>query len=396
MKGFEYYTPTRVVFGKGTEEKTGELCAQYGATKALVHYGSAYAKKSGLIDRVCDSLAKSGVETVLLGGVQPNPLLSLVNEGIKLCKEQGVDFVLAVGGGSVIDSAKAIAHGAADPENGDVWDYFEETREIKATLPIGTVLTISAAGSEMSSSIVITNDETGKKAGAGHNVYSRPCFAVMNPELTMSVSAYQTAAGCADIIMHTLERYFTPEEPTMTVTDEIAQGLLRSVMANAYILQRQPQNYDARAEIMWASSLSHNGVTGCGAGGGDWSCHQLAHELSGKYDMTHGAALTSVWGSWARYVYKQNPARFAKFAVKVMGIEEAESDEETALLGIEELEGFFWALEMPTSLEEAEIFPTDEEIEQLADSCSYGGEETIGGFKVLNKEDMRNIYTAAK
>ncbi len=393
MQGFVYYTPTKVVFDKGAEQQVGKLVKKEGATKVLVHYGGQSAEKSGLLDRVYASLKEAGIEYVSLGGVKPNPHLSLVYEGIELCKKEGVDFLLAVGGGSVIDSAKAIGYGLGS--GGDVWDFYDGVRTATAATPLGVVLTIAAAGSEMSNSSVITNDERSEKRGYGHNILGRPKFAVMNPELTLTVPPYQTAVGCADILMHTLERYFTDVTPSMGLTDGIASALMHSVMDNARLLSRNGDNYEARAEILWASSLSHNGLTACGNGPGDWAVHQLGHELSGKYDLAHGASLATVWGSWARYVYKQHTARFAQFATQVMDLPNMGSDEELALAGIEELEEFFWAIELPTSFKEAGISPTDADLEDMAEKCTHYGKRTIGVLKSLNKSDILAIYKMA-
>ena len=315
MINFEYYTPTKVIFGKNAEEKTGELVKAQGCKKVLVHYGGNSAKKSGLLDRICKSLEKEEIAYVTLGGVVPNPHLGKVHEGIELCKKEGVDFILAVGGGSVIDSGKAIGYGVAN--EGEVWDFYEKTRVPKACLPIGAVLTIAAAGSEMSNSSVITNENGWLKRGYNDDI-CRCRFAIMNPELTYTLPAYQTASGCVDIMMHTMERYFTKEENT-TLTDGIGEALIRTVMQSARVLKEDPENYDARAQVMWAGSLSHNGLTGCGTVG-DWASHQLEHELGGMFDVAHGAGLAAVWGSWARYVYKEKPERFAQFAVNVMGV----------------------------------------------------------------------------
>ncbi|MDY4068878.1 MAG: iron-containing alcohol dehydrogenase, partial [Lachnospiraceae bacterium] len=316
---FAYYTPTRVVFGKGTENQVGELVKAQGATKVLIHYGGQSARKSGLLGRVETSLTEAGITYVTLGGVVPNPRLSLVYEGIALCKKENVDFILAVGGGSVIDSSKAIGYGT--PDDGDVWDFYSKKRKPASCLPIGVVLTIAAAGSEMSDSSVITKEEGWLKRSCKSDL-GRPRFAVMDPELTMSLPPYQTASGCVDIMMHTMERYFT-QGGNMELTDGIAEALLRTVMHNAEILKKEPNNYEARAEVMWAGSLSHNGLTGCGNDGGDFASHGLEHEMGGMFDVTHGAGLAAVWGSWARYVYKECLPRFVKFAVNVMGVSPA-------------------------------------------------------------------------
>lgn len=393
MINFEYYTPTKVVFGKDTETQTGELIKAGGYNKILLHYGGKSARDSGLLDRIKNSLNNNKLEFIELGGVVANPRLSLVREGVELCKNNGIDFILAVGGGSVIDSAKAIGLGAV--ADNDVWDFYIGKYVPQSCLPIGTVLTLAAAGSEMSNSVVITNEDIGSKRGLASD-FVRPKFAIMNPMLTMTLPAYQTAVGCVDILMHTMERYFTPEEPTMDITDGIAEALLRSTMKNAKILVRDPSDYEARAEIMWAGSLSHNGLTGCGGGRGDWACHQMGHELSAKYDLAHGASLSAVWGSWARFVYEKYPDRFAQFAENVMELPFDGSAEDMALAGIEEMEGFFWSIEMPTSLSEAGINIDDGEAHELATRCTYYGERTVGALVKLGEKELTEIFKMAK
>lgn len=391
MQNFEFYAPTKVVFGKKAEEQLGKLIKEQECKKVLIHYGGNSAKKSGLLDRIMESLEKEGIEYVTLGGVVPNPHLSKAYEGIELCKKEGVDFILAVGGGSVIDSGKAIGYGMTN--EGDVWDFYEKKRKPKACLPIGAVLTIAAAGSEMSDSSVITNENGWLKRGLSSN-YCRCRFAVMNPELTYTLPAYQTASGCMDIMMHTMERYFTKETET-GLTDGISESLLRTVMQSARTLKEEPENYDARAQVMWASSLSHNGLTGCGTIG-DWSCHQLEHELGGMFDVAHGAGLAAVWGSWARYVYQEKPERFAQFAVNVMGVTNDYSNpEKTALEGIKRMEEFYRAIDMPTSVHELGVDLTEEQIKELAHKCTFMETRTIGQFKVLDKNDIENIYRMA-
>lgn len=391
MENFNYYTPTKVVFGRGTEEQVGELVRQQECKKVLVHYGSGSVKRSGLLDRICGSLDAAGIDYISLGGVVPNPRLSLVYEGIRICKEENVDFILAVGGGSVIDSAKAIGYGVAN--EGDVWDFYEKKRQAKACLPIGVVLTISAAGSEMSDSSVITNEDGWLKRGYSSDL-GRAGFAVMNPELTMTLPKYQTASGCTDIMMHTMERYFNQAE-NMELTDGISEHLIRTVMKNAQILMEHPDDYNARAEVMWAGSLSHNGLTGCGTDGGDWASHQLEHELGGMFDVAHGAGLAAVWGSWARYVVDARPERFAQFAVNVMGVEKGTDDMETALRGIEAMEDFYRSVEMPVSIRELGMDPTDEQLHEMAEKCSHFRKRTIGCVKKLDVDDMYRIYKNA-
>ncbi|MGI6069766.1 MAG: iron-containing alcohol dehydrogenase [Blautia sp.] len=394
MRSFEYYAPTRVIFGKDTHMQAGALAKEYGATKVLVHYGGQSAKKSGLLDEIFESLESAGVPYVSLGGVVPNPRLSKVYEGIELAKKENVDFLLAVGGGSVIDSSKAIAYGIANPEE-DVWNFYHRISEPKACAPVAAVLTIAAAGSEMSNSSVITNEDGWLKRSCNNDL-SRCKFAILNPKLTYTLPQYQTESGCVDILMHTMERYFVNIE-TMEVTDGMSEALMQTVIYNARILMKEPGNYNARAEVMWAGSLSHNGVMGCGTGGGDWACHQLEHELGGMFDVAHGAGLAAVWGSWARYVYKANPERFAQFATNIFGIPCDGIDfEKTALAGIEAMEDFYRSIEMPTSLSELGLTLTDEQIHELAFKCSFEDTRTIGVFKQLNMKDMEKIYQMAR
>lgn len=392
MQDFNFYTPTQVVFGKKGEDKVGELINALKCKKVLVHFGGNSAKKSGLLDRVFDSLTQSGIDYVSLGGVVPNPRLSKVYEGIDLCKKENVDFILAIGGGSVIDSAKAIGYGMAN--DCDVWDFYMKKAVPTGCLPIGTILTLSAAGSEMSNSSVITNEEGWLKRGCNSD-YCRPKFAIMNPELTYTLPPYQTASGSTDILMHTMERYFT-QGGTMELTDGISEALMRTVINNSKILMKDPTNYEARAEVMWAGSLSHNGLTGCGSIG-DWACHQLEHELGGMFDVAHGAGLAAVWGSWARYVYKYNVARFAQFAVNVLGVPNDFSDQEkTALAGIEAMEAYYKSIDMPISIKELGVELNDDQIKELAYKCSFQNTRTVGGVKALNTEDMIEIYKMAR
>ena len=390
---FEYYTPTKIVFGKGTVDRVGELVKQEGAKKVFIHYGGKSAVRSGVLDRVRKSLDEAGMEYTELGGVVPNPHLEKVREGIELAKREHVDFLLAVGGGSVIDSCKAIAYALAEPEY-DVWELYAKKRKAKACFPVGSVLTIAAAGSEMSNSCVITDERTGKKRSYNDDL-GRPRFAVMDPELTMTLPDYQTASGCTDIMMHTMERYFT-NGGNMELTDALAEALLRTVRKNALILHRDPQNYEARAEVMWAGSLSHNGLTGCGNTGSDSVSHALEHELGGMYDVTHGAGLAAIWPSWARYVYKDCLPRFVRFAKNVMEVEAGDSDEETALRGIEAMEEFYHSIGMPVNMRELGIEPTEEEILALAASYAQGCGGKKGSARKIFEEDAVNIYRMAK
>lgn len=393
MKDFNYYAPTEVVFGESSEERVAQLVKKYNGKKVLVHYGGQSAVKSGLLDKMCGLLSEGGVEYATLGGVVPNPRLSKVYEGIDLCRKEGVDFILAVGGGSVIDSAKAIAYGVANEE--DVWDFYLGKAKAKDCLPVACVLTIPAAGSEMSESSVITNEDGDVKLGYSNDI-SRPKFAIMNPVRTFTLPAYQTAAGVTDMLMHTMERYFT-HDGDMTLTTEIAESLMRTLMDCVFAVLKNPEDYRNRAQIMWGGSIAHNGLTGCGVED-DWATHQLEHELSGMFDVTHGAGLAAVWPSWARYVYKEDVGRFVRFAVNVMGVPNDFTDPEgTAQKGIEAMERFYHAIGMPINIHELigrDI--TDEEIKEMARKCSRNYKSTQGRFKVLNAEDMENIYQMAK
>ncbi len=391
MNGFNYYTPTKVVFGVGTEKQAAGLIREFGGTKVLIHYGGGSVVRSGLLGRVTDLLSEAGIPFITLGGAVPNPRLGLVYEGIELCKKENVDFILGVGGGSAVDSAKAIGYGVAN--EGDVWDFYDYKRKAKGCLPLGVIMTIAATGSEMSDSSVITKEEGLVKRGYSSD-YGRPRFAIMDPALTVTLPDYQTACGCADIMMHTMERYFT-NGGNMELTDAIAEGLLRTVMVNAEKLVKDPKDIDARAEVMWAGSLSHNGLTGCGNDGGDWMTHKLEHELGGLYDVAHGAGLTAVWGSWARYVYRDCLPRFRRFAVNVMGIAPEGTDEEIALKGIEATEDFFRRIHMPVDLRELGVSASDEDLKLMAHKCAVGVNGAKGSAKLLREEDMLAIFRAS-
>ena len=393
MFDFKYFTPTKVLFGKNTEDKVAELIQEFGGKKVLIHYGGGSVIRSGLMQRVTDKLDAAGISYVKLGGAVPNPHLSLVYEGIELCKKEGVDFLLAVGGGSAIDSAKAIGYGVMN--DGDVWELYDYKKQAKACLPLGVILTLAATGSEMSDSSVITKEEGLVKRGYSSD-FCRPRFAILNPELTMTLPDYQTACGCTDIMMHTMERYFT-NGGNMELTDSMAEALLRTVKENAKILARDPNNYDARAEVMWAGSLSHNGLTGCGNDGGDWMTHKLEHELGGLYDVAHGAGLAAIWGSWARYVYKNCLPRFKRYAINVMGISaSAGSDEEIALKGIEAMEDFYREIKMPTNLRELGVEATDDDLKLMAHKCAVGVNGGKGSARFLKEEDMLEIYKMSR
>lgn len=389
---FEYFSPTRVIFGKETEKQTGKLIWEYGGSRVLVLYGGKSAVRSGLLDLVKESLKEEELYFQELGGIVPNPHLDKVYEGIEIGKNEGIDFLLAVGGGSVIDTAKAIAYGLGEPEK-DVWELYEHTRKARKCLPVASVLTIAAAGSETSRSSVITNEKTLEKRAYDDNL-ARPKFAIMNPEFTKTLPDYQTESGCTDIMMHTMERYFT-NGGNMEITDVLAEGLLRTVMENAKILHTEPDNYDARAEIMWAGSLAHNDLTGCGNDGGDFMSHKLEHELGGMFDVTHGAGLAAIWPSWARYVYKYCLPRFVKYAKNVMGVTAGGSDEETALLGIKAMEEFYHSIGMPVNLKELGIHPTEEQIREMAEGCLKASGSATGSAKKLDLQDMIRIYQMA-
>jgi len=392
MKDFNFYAPTRIVFGSSSEEQLPALIRQYGGSKVLVHYGGGSARRYGLLDKVEQMLNDAGIPFVELGGVVPNPLLSKVKEGIGLCCKEEVDFILAVGGGSVIDSAKAIAYGV--PYEGDVWDFWDGKAVPSKCLPIGVMLTIPAAGSEMSSSTVITRDEGMLKRGFNSDL-CRCKFAIMNPERTYTLPPYQTAAGVTDIMMHTMERYFSKYEDA-TLTDAISEALLRTVKDAVFEVLKNPEDYRNRAQIMWASSLAHNDLTECGTEK-DFACHKLEHELSGLFGVTHGAGLASLWPSWARLMMDRHLSRFVQFAVNVMGVRnDFCNPRATALKGIEAIERFYHAIGMPTSIPELiGRSATDEEIKEMVRKCSRDGKITIGAMEVLHEEEMERVYRAA-
>ena len=384
MQSFVFHAPTEIVFGKGEEVKAGSLIKKYGGIKVIVVYGGGSVVKSGLLDRITASL--DGVQYMLYGGAQPNPLLSHAWEGVKQAIEFGADAVLAVGGGSVIDTAKAIAHGAKNPDI-DIWKFWKREEEVKQSLPVGVVLTISAAGSETSNSAVLTNGDNGEKRGL-NTEFNRPRFTIMNPELTYSVPKYHVAAGIADIMMHTMDRYFSQEAGENEFTDAIAAGLLRTVIKNAPILLAEPANYDAASEIMWCGSISHNGITGLGRPF-DFSVHGLGHELSGKFDVSHGASLATMWGWWAKYVRDVNPGRFEKYAKEIWGVDGVDA-------GIEATVNFFKSIGMPTCFTELGIgIQSDDVIEAMANSCVFYGGRKVGNFLPLEKDDLAKIYHLA-
>ena len=392
MVDFKYYTPTEVVFGKDSERHLAELVRKYGGTKVLIHYGGGSVVRSGLLAQVEAQLDEAGIAWVELGGVVPNPRLSLVYQGIELCRREGVDFLLAVGGGSVIDSAKVIGYGLR--YDGDVWDLYEGLKAPEASVPLGVVLTIPASGSEMSDSAVITRDEGLVKRGI-NSEFCRPRFAIMNPERTYTLPAYQTAAGVTDIMMHTMERYFSHEDD-MLLTDAMAEALMKTVKECGEQVLADPQNYRLRAQIMWAGSLAHNDLTGCGTVS-DFATHRIEHELSATYDATHGAGLAAIWPHWAEYVLAENPTRFAQFAVNVLGVSnDFKSPERTARAGIAAMVDFYHRIGMPASIPELIGRPaTEEEIAGMAFKATRGRSITLGKLRVLDYDDVVNIYRMA-
>ncbi len=389
MEDFEFQCPTKIIFGRGVEKKVGEEVGKH-SKRILLHYGGGSIKRIGLYDRVVQSLKEAGIEFIELPGVKPNPRLSLVKKGIEICRGEKIDFILAVGGGSVIDSAKAIAVGV--PYEGDVWDFYARRAEPKEALPIGVVLTIPGAGSEASPSSVITNEEDWRKLSITTELI-RPRFAIMNPEVTFTVPPYQTACGVADIMAHVMERYFTNVRH-VDLTDRLCEATLKTLIKNAPIAIKEPNNYDARAEIMWASTVAHNDILGTGRIG-DWATHIMEHELSGLYDVPHGAGLAVLFPNWMRYVYKHRVDIFVRFAVRVWNVEpDLESPERVSLEGIERLRAFFKQIGLPTTLRELGI--PDDRLEEMASRCTDNGRSRIGNFVKLSRDDVLNIFMSAK
>lgn len=391
MNNFIYETPTKILFGKDEEKKVGKLVAMYNPHKVLIHYGGKSAKESGLLDCVKKCLEDEDISYVEFGGVKANPELKLVREGIELCRREGVDFVLAVGGGSVLDSAKDIANGVANPDV-DVWDFSLKKCVPNKTLNKGAILTLSAAGSEMSNACVITNSETGEKRGYSCDA-NRMNFAIENPELTYSVSPYQTACGIVDIAMHTIERYFCMGGDSY-LTDAISEAIIKNVMKAGVECLKNPNNYEARANMMWASSLSHNGLTQCGR---DYmlTVHQFEHEVSGMYpEIAHGAGLAAIWCSWARYVYSANINRWLQYAKNVWNLDiDFEHPEKTVEEAINRQEQFYVSIGMPINLKSLGV--KKESIEQLALDCSRNKTRCIPGYMPLEYEDILKIYNMA-
>lgn len=389
MQSFTYYAPTEVVFGRGTEAQCADYVKKFGGSRVFVVYGGGSVVRSGLLEKVTGALAKAGLAAEVFGGAKANPTLDHARQGVEKAIAFGADFILALGGGSAIDTAKAIAHGAANPDT-DIWQFWSRAAVVEKSLPIGVILTISAAGSEMSNSAVLTNESICRKRGLSTDL-NRPKFAIMDPELTFTLPHYQIGCGVVDIMMHTLDRYFNPVDNALT--DELAEALLRVVIANGSKALADPTDYEAQSELMWAGSLSHNGLTGLG-GKGDFAVHQLGHEISARFDLAHGASLSAVWGSWASYVYSEKPERFARYARKVWGVGEAD-DDRVARAGIDATVNYFAGLDMPTGFGGCIGLQSEDMVTKMAHGCSYEGSRTIGTFKVLSEEDIRRIYAMA-
>ncbi|MBQ9769501.1 MAG: iron-containing alcohol dehydrogenase [Clostridia bacterium] len=384
MRDFTYYAPTKVFFGKGKENEVGEIIKGYGFKKIMMQYGRSSIKENGLYDRVMTSLKANGIEVVEMGGVEPNPKLDFIRKAVEVAKEEKVELILAVGGGSVIDSSKFTALGAAN--DFDVWDLPMGKAQPKTALPVGCILTLAAAGSEMSASAVMTNMEENLKKGFG-NELNRPLFSICKPELTYTVNKYHTACGITDIMAHTMGRYFFPCEDT-PLTDRVAEAVLRSVIEAGTVLINDPENYEARAAMMWGSSLSHNGLTGSGRENA-LAVHQLEHALSGEFDhIAHGAGLAVLFPAWARYVYKANIPRFAQFARRVWEVVESD-DEKAAILGIEEMAKYFESIGMPSKLRD---FGIENCSERLADLCSFGKTRVVNSYVPLDFDTVKNIF----
>ena len=389
MQNFRFLNPTEIIFGKGNENLAGEECKKYGK-KVLLHYGGQTIKTTGLYQKIIDSLQQSKVNFVELGGVEPNPKLSLVRKGIKLCISSDVDFILAVGGGSVIDSAKAIAAGVFYKD--DVWDLFLGKEEPNDALPIGVVLTIPASGSEASWSSVITNEDGNYKRYLNSSLLY-PKFSILNPELTYSLPNYQTACGACDIMAHVMERYFTLE-PEVEFTDRLCEAALQTVINNVTVALKEPKNYGARAQIMWTAAVAHNDFLGTGRIA-DFASHMISHELSAINDVAHGAALSVIFPAWMKYVYKNDVQRFVQFAVRVWDVKPYSNDyEKTALEGIDKTEKFFKDIGLPTRLKEIGI--KKEMFNEIAEKCVKFDGDTVGNFVKVNPKDIVNILHLAE
>jgi hypothetical protein len=387
VRNFVFQNKTKIIFGRDTEEKVGKEIKRLGKQKVLFHYGGGSIKRFGLYDKVVKHLKQEGIEFVELGGVKPNPSLRLVKEGINLCEKEKVDFILAVGGGSVIDSSKAIAAGV--PYEGDVWDFYDNKAQIKEALPLGVILTLPAAGSEASDSSVITNEERKLKRGTGSPLI-RPTFSILNPEITFTLPPYQTAAGITDMMAHIMERYFT-QERNVDLTDHMCEAVLMTIIKNAPLVLENPEDYNARAEIMWAGTLAHNGLLDTGRLG-DWGTHMIEHELSALYDLTHGAGLAIIFPAWIRYVYKAYPEKMLRFFHNVFDVEAVFDDPHYMIEeGLKRLKNFYRSIGMPVSLKDAGI--EDNRFEEMAEKCTVFG--PVSNFVKLEKSDVVEIYKLA-
>lgn len=391
MHSFTYFSPTEVVFGKNTQTRTASYIRKYGGSHVLLVYGGGSVQRSGLLDHVCQVLKAENLSYQVFGGAKANPTLEHARDGVRLALESGADFILGIGGGSAIDTAKAIAIGAANPDT-DIWEYWSKAQKPESALPVGVILTIPAAGSETSDSSVLTNMETGSKRGLS-TPWNRPKFAIMNPELTFTLPVYQVACGVTDIMMHTLDRYFNPLDNEMT--DAIAEALLRTTIEKGAVAVKDPHDYDSMSELMWAGSLSHNGLTGLG-GLPDFAVHQLGHELSAMFDTAHGASLSTVWESWALAVYKAKPSRFARYARNVWNLTD-EDENALALAGIHATAEYFRSIGMPTGFGDNQDIGIQQDtvLRDLAYRCSFCHTRTIGTFMQLNEEDIYQIYKNA-
>lgn len=389
MNNFVFYSPTEFVFGKNTEVQVGALARKYGAQKVMIVYGGGSVVRSGLLDRVKQSLQEAGVAYCEMGGVQPNPIDGKVYEGIQLCRREQVDMMLPVGGGSVIDTAKAIAAGAL--YDGDFWDFFIGRAKVEKALKVAVVLTIPAAGSEGSGNTVITKTETLQKLGLCAPEHLRPVFSIMNPELTYTLPAYQTACGIADMMAHIMERYFT-NTPDVEISDRLCEGTLTAIIKEAYRVKQQPDNYAARANIMWCGTVAHNGICGVGREE-DWASHALEHEISAIYDVAHGAGLAVIFPAWMAFMAEHNPAKIAQFAHRIFDIPKSEDLEEMALAGTARLKHFFRYMGLPVSFKELGIEHPD--IDRMLVSLQRNKGELLGNYVKLTMIDCREIYRLA-
>ena len=388
MDNFEFRNPTKIIFGKGTEARVGTEAAAH-ARKVLLHYGGGSIKASGLYDRVTASLRQASVEWVELGGVKPNPRLGLVHEGVRLCKQQGLGLVLAVGGGSVIDSAKAIAMGAVIEH--DVWDFYLGKGEPRAALPVGTVLTIPAAGSEASHGTVVTREE-GLLKRAVNSELLYPRFSILNPELTFTLPPFQVACGASDIMAHLMERYFTTVK-SVELTDRLLEATMKTIALKAPRLLERPRDYDTWAEFMWAGTIAHNNLLNTGRVG-DWASHDIEHEISGIYDVAHGAGLAAVFPAWMKQTLTLDPARFAQWAVRVWNVDQDFwNAEATAREGIRRLEAWYHGIGLPTRLSDLGV--GKDRLDEMARKCTDGGHRTVGNFVKLDTAAVRGVYELA-